>query len=319
MQDKIIHIFKSHKDIYISGEDLSKKLGVSRTAIWKHMESLRKDGYVIDAHPHLGYKLLEVPDKLLPEEIAWQLRTEVIGKKIYSYQSLDSTNDTAYKLAEGGCPEGAIILAEEQKSGKGRMGRRWNSPGGFGIYLSCVLRPDIAPNEASKITLLAAISVARAIRNQTHLACLIRWPNDILVDSKKICGILTEMKAEQDNVAFLILGIGVNVNTPMDLLPKGASSIKELLQDKVSRIELAKKILEELDFNYQVFMKDGFEPFVGDWDAYSAINGKRVKLTCHDKAIEGIAQGIDDNGALIVRLDNGFLERVLAGDVTLLR
>jgi len=319
MENKILEILKLKTDGYISGEELSKLLKVSRTAIWKHIENLRRDGYVVEAHPHLGYRLAEIPDRLLPDEIRWRLKTKKIGKKVYSYNTLDSTNETAYRLAEEDCPEGALIIAEEQKKGKGRLGRSWVSPKDAGIYFSCVLRPNIGPNEAAKMTLISAVSVVKAIRAFTSLECLIRWPNDILVNSKKICGILTEMKAEQDKVLFLVIGIGVNVNTSAALLPKEATSIKETVKYAVSRIDLAKRILEELDENYHIFLKQGFQPFVDEWERYSAITGKRVKVLCNDKAVEGTARNIDDDGALVVRLDNGFLKHVLAGDVTLLR
>jgi BirA family biotin operon repressor/biotin-[acetyl-CoA-carboxylase] ligase len=319
MQDKILAALKKRSNEYTSGEELSKKLKVSRTAVWKHIENLRNDGYQIEAHPHLGYRFVSAPDKLLADELNHELYCRIFGKKIFSYASLDSTNVTAYGLAEEGSPEGTIVVAEQQKKGKGRLGRSWISPAGTGVYLSAVLKPEIQPKEASKITLIAAVSVAGALSGISGLKCMIRWPNDIIVDSKKICGILTEMKAEQDKTAFVILGIGINVNTPASSLPKEASSLKVLTGKEYSRVEAAKAVLRELDVNYLRFLKKGFAPFLKEWSLYSAITGRRVKLTCHNRILEGTAQDIDENGALVIRLDNGLSESVLAGDVTLAR
>ena len=225
--DKILELFKKSKDAYLSGEDISQTLGISRQALWKHIEKLREMGYVVDAVPHLGYKLREIPDKILVPEIKWHLNTKKIGREIYFYETVGSTNDRAYELAEDGAKEGTLVITDEQTKGKGRLGRNWISPPESGIYLSCILRPDILPNEVPKITLVAAVSAVKAIRKFSGLDALIKWPNDILISDRKTGGILTELKGEIDRVSFLILGVGMNVNTPKGLLPASATSIKE--------------------------------------------------------------------------------------------
>ncbi|MDD5137129.1 MAG: biotin--[acetyl-CoA-carboxylase] ligase, partial [Candidatus Omnitrophica bacterium] len=241
LDEKILNVLRHSKDSYVSGEELCKLADISRAAIWKHIEKLREEGYDIEAMPHLGYKLVTIPDSLIPSEVKWKLKTKVFGRSVISYRKVDSTNIVAYELAEKGMKEGTVILADEQVKGKGRHGRHWSSPSKGGIYMSCILRPSIAPSEISRITLLAAIAVAQAIRDITSLEVTIKWPNDIMIDRKKLCGILTEMKAEQDSVDFVVLGIGINVNAPKAELPKGATSIREELassgeKNNISRV-----------------------------------------------------------------------------------
>jgi len=319
MDDKILNIFRVSSGEYVSGEELSEELKISRAAIWKHIEQLRSEGYNIVAQPHLGYKLISTPDKLIAEEIAYELRTKLIGKKIYSYETTDSTMDIAHRLAQSRTPEGTAIFSEGQSKGRGRLGRNWLSPKGKGIYLSLILRPKILPTEAPKITLVSAIAVAKAIRKQTLLPALIRWPNDILVDGRKACGILTEMSAEVNTIKYIILGIGINVNTDKELLPKGATSLKEESGETVSRVELTKELLRQLEQQYLLFKKEGFAPIISEWRNLSFMLGNRVKIVCQDKKLEGHAVDLDLSGALVIRLDSGFTEKVLAGDVILVR
>ena len=262
LDDRILDILRNSGDLYVSGEELCKLAGISRAAIWKRIERLREEGYDIEASPHLGYRLAGMPDTLIPSEIRWKLDTKYLGREIISYKKVDSTNIAAYQLAEKGLKEGAVIFAEEQARGKGRQGRVWQSPPKCGIYMSCILRPHITPNEIPKITLIAAVAVAKALREFTGLDAMIKWPNDILINGKKVCGILTEMKAEQDGVDFIILGIGVNVNTHPKDLPRNGSSLKEELRafrgdEDLSRVDLAKKILEALEKYYNILKKEG--------------------------------------------------------------
>lgn len=319
INDRILKVFKTRPDEYISGEELSVLLKISRTAIWKHVETLRKEGYYIEAVPRLGYKLTTLPDKLLAHELQWELKTKKIGKKIFCYETVGSTNIIAYKFGEDGAEEGAIVTAETQTKGKGRLGRSWVSPKGVGIYLSCILRPRIIPVEVPKITLVSAVAVVKAIREISGANAFIKWPNDILIEGRKVCGILTEMKAEQDKVEFIVVGIGVNVNTPKKDLPPEATSLKEESGKTVSRVALAKKILEELEHYYNLFKTKGFNAIIDEWHRYSGMLGSRVKVLCHGREIEGNVQDIDSSGALVIRLDNGLQEQILAGDVKLLR
>ncbi len=319
IDEEILNVFRSNPDDYISGQDLSRSIGISRAAIWKHIEKLREDGYEIEASPHLGYRLISVPDRLISSEIRWGLKTKILGREAISYEKAGSTNDIAYSLAERGLKEGTIVLAEEQTKGRGRLGRQWASPPGGGIYMSCILRPRLIPNEVSKITLAASVSVCKAIGQISGVSAAIRWPNDILINNRKVCGILTEMKAEQDTVNFVIVGIGVNVNTRLRSIPKGASSIREESKKIISRIGLTRAILEELEENYLVLKDKGFAPIVEKWKALASMLGSRVKIALHTREFEGQAIDVDVDGSLIVRLDNGFLERVSSGDVIIVR
>lgn len=318
MEEKILKILKESNNGHVSGEDLSKRLNVTRASIWKHMENLRNIGYEIEAQPHLGYRLIDIPDKLLAHEIKWDLKTGYLGKNIYSYEEVNSTNDRAYHIAEEGGEEGTVIVAERQSKGKGRMGRVWSSPKG-GIYLSAILRPKLMPTEVSKLTLVAAVSVAQAIRSATGLQCSIKWPNDILVGKNKLCGILTELKAEQDMTSFIILGIGINVNTKVSLLPKNSTSVSKEQGREFSRIDLTKRVLKNIESHYDLFKQNKFKDIIDEWKDLSAILGRRVKVTGKTHTIEGQAIDVDDGGALVVRLDNGLNERILAGDVILAR
>lgn len=324
LDDKILDILKSSGGSYVSGEDLCKLADISRAAIWKRIEKLRDEGYDIEASPHLGYRLIGIPDSLIPSEIRWRLKTKIIGREILSYRKVDSTNTIAYELAEKGLKEGAIIVADEQARGRGRQGRFWQSPPNTGIYMSCILRPQMTPNEIPKITLVAAVALARAVREFTGLAAMIKWPNDILIGGKKACGILTEMKAEQDSIDFIILGIGINVNTQPKDLPKSGTSLKSELRhfgrtEGLSRIDLVKKIIEMIEEYYIILKKRGSCPIIEEWKSLSAMLGSRVKVTLAGRAFEALAHDIDPDGALVVRLDSGVLEKVSSGDVVMVR
>jgi BirA family biotin operon repressor/biotin-[acetyl-CoA-carboxylase] ligase len=324
IDEKILKVLRLNTDSYVSSEELCKMAGISRAAIWKHMEKLRDEGYEIEASPHLGYKLIDIPDSLIPAEIKWGLKTKTLGREVISYKRIDSTNDAAYALAEKGVKEGTVVLAEEQAKGKGRLGRGWVSPANSGIYLSAILRPDITPSEIPKITLLAAVAVAEAIRDFSGLPAMIKWPNDILVNGKKVCGILTEMKAEQDSAAFVIVGIGVNVNTSSGQLPKNASSLKEELKkmgqkDMLSRVTLTRKMLEELDRYYVLLKREGFSPIIEAWKDLSAMLGSRVKVSLQDSEFEAMVHDLDPDGSLVVRLHSGVLKKITSGDIIVIK
>jgi len=317
--EKILSIFRKYPGQHVSGEELSEELGISRTAIWKHIEDLRKIGYNIEAEPHLGYRLISLPDRLVALELSQGLNTKIIGKNILSYDTVESTMDAAYDLAIKTKGEGACVFAESQRKGRGRMGRDWQSPRYKGIYASIILRPDILPNETPKITLMTAVSIAKTISSKFNLEPQIKWPNDLLIDNKKICGILTEMNAEADKVKFLVVGIGINVNSKQSDLVDTATSLKEKTGDKIDRIAFAKAVLEGLDEHYAIFNEKGFQPILDELRNFSSTLGRRVKVDFRNRRIEGQAMDVDESGALLVRLDNGFVERILSGDVMLVR
>ncbi|MFC1808132.1 biotin--[acetyl-CoA-carboxylase] ligase [Candidatus Omnitrophota bacterium] len=319
MEERILKLFKKQESSFISGEDISSLLKISRSAVWKHVEKLRSQGYEFDAVPHLGYRLLKTPDRLFPHEISSLLKAKILGNNISYHETIDSTNKAAFDLASKGVKEGMVVIAERQAKGKGRLSREWVSPKYAGIYMSVILRPKVLPFDAPKLTLLAAVSTATAIKAITGSQLLIKWPNDILLNKKKVGGILTEMDAESDSVNFIILGIGINVNTKLTDLPKGASSIYEETQIKHSRVELTSSILESLEAYYLLFQKEGFAQIRREWKNMSATIGRQVRAKCMRHTIEGEAVDLEPDGALKIRLDNGFHEKVIAGDLTLLR
>lgn len=322
MDEQILSILRAHKDEFISGVSLSRKLSLSSSAIARHIHQLREEGYDIQAQPHLGYRLLALPDRLLAQELSWRLETKVIGQKILAYDTVDSSNAVAYALAEQGAPEGTAVFAEAQSKGRGRLGRSWVSPKAQGIYFSLILRPKTASSEAALLTLLAGVSCSEAIREISGLAAQIRWPNDILVNQRKVCGILTEMSQANEKVKFLIVGIGLNVNTPADKLPPGASSLREESKDgqiHFTRLELARELLRQLDQDYHYFTHRGSATVIERWSNFSALSGKRVKVVLPNRTIEGLAQDIDRQGALIVRLDNGFKQHIVAAEAVKVR
>jgi len=319
LEDKILEFFKRYQDKYISGEDLSKTFNISRSAIWKHIEKLREEGYDIIASPHLGYRLLSVPERLTKIELEWQLSTKKIGRTVYSYKELGSTNDTAYNLAMSGEKEGAVVIAEHQTKGRGRLGRKWISPSGKGAYFSIILRPLLLPNQVPVITLLASLAVAKTIREHTGLPAFIKWPNDIVINSRKVCGILTEMNGEMDRINFVILGIGVNINTKKELLPEGATSLAEERGSLINRLEFVRSLFRKLDIYYSDFCNGKIKDILKEYKRYSIILDKHVEVNYHNKTLFGYAIDIDEEGALILRAPSGLNERILAGDVVMLR
>ena len=258
-------------------------------------------------------------DKLFADEIQEGLKTRTLGKRVFSYEDLDSTNNAVRKLAEEGLAEGACVFAEHQKKGRGRLGRKWDSPKGSGILLSVLLRPSIEPYAVPRVTLAAALAVIRAVKQETGLQLGVKWPNDVVHEGKKLCGILTEMSAETDRVNFLVLGIGLNVNSKAADLPPGSTSLRELLGKKVARVPLAQKILQELEKSYERVKAGKHEELCEEWESVSHTTGQQVSAKLLGRTVHGIATGIDADGALWIRHDNGFQERILSGDVQLIR
>ncbi|GFE58701.1 biotin--[acetyl-CoA-carboxylase] ligase [Geobacter sp. AOG1] len=321
IDQRILEIFRATPGGIVSGEELSSRLKVSRTAVWKHIKSLKDLGYRIEAVPSVGYRLVAVPDLLLPAEIAVGLMTKRIGRQIISFRETDSTNETAFKLAEEGAPEGTVIIAESQRRGKGRMGRQWESPPGVNLYCSIILRPPILPLQAVQLTFLSAVAVARAVEETTPLVPTIKWPNDVLLSGRKVAGLLNEMGAETEKVNFIILGIGVNINMEEGQFPADlrypATSLRMETGGAVNRMEFTRAFIRAVDNLYSAFMAGDYGVIRDEWLARCSMIGQRVHVSYRDSVVAGVATGIDDYGALLLNLDDGRVERVLAGDVSL--
>ncbi|GLI39214.1 biotin--[acetyl-CoA-carboxylase] ligase [Geobacter hydrogenophilus] len=318
---KILEIFRSRDGGVVSGEELSRSLDVSRTAVWKHIKTLNGLGYRIEAVPSRGYRLVSTPDILTPAELSVGLNVARIGTSLVFVGETDSTNTLAYRLAEDGAVEGTVVIADAQNRGRGRLGRQWESPAGVNLYCSIVLRPPIMPLHAPQLTFLSAVAVAEAIERSAGLAPVIKWPNDVLVNGFKVAGMLNEMSAETERIDFLVLGIGVNINMQRDQFPADlrhpASSLAIEAGHEVSRLSFTRALLESLDVHYSQYRAEGYAPLRQAWLGRSAVMGRRVRVSGNQGDMAGTVEGIDEIGALLLRTADGTLERVLAGDVTI--
>ena len=317
MEKQILYALHRVKGGYLSGEELAGRWGVSRTSIWNWIDYFRKQGYTIEAHPRLGYRMIDVPDRMLPDEIQYGLKTKIIGRNIHAREKTVSTSDIAWDLAGRGAPEGTVVFAEHQTCGRGRMQRKWFSSSRQGLFFSIILRPPLKPGYAPMIVAAAAVACARAITGYTGLSVFSKWPNDIYINNKKAGGILTELNTELDRLKFAVLGIGINVN--IDEFPaeirQTATSLKKEGGQAYSRIELAREMLRSLDVYYQLLLNRKWERIRTEWQDLSLMLGKRVSVDRGDIIQEGQALGISEQGALMVRLDNGIIEQVTSGDV----
>lgn len=306
----------------VSGVELSQRLGLTRAAVWARVSDLRSLGYQIEAQPHTGYRLVSSPDLLHADDLLSRLAPrQVIGRDVRVFQETTSTSDIVEKLARDGVDEGVVVFAESQTKGRGRLGRKWLSPTAKGLWFSILLRPRIRLQEATQLTIASGVALRRAIESETGLPATIKWPNDILIRGKKAAGILTELKAELDRVAYAIVGIGVDVNLnagdfPLEL-KKMATSLKLETGSLVPRAELAVRILKELDSDYGRVRTGDFEQVADEWEKHCATIGHQVAIRVADRQVRGRAESLAEDGSLLVRTDHGHLENIIGGDVTL--
>ncbi len=308
-------------DEFVSGEAISDKLGLTRTAVWKHVEALRSHGYRIDAVPARGYRLVGVPDRLTPLELRPLLNTHDLGQTLHWYEELGSTSDRAKELADEGADPGTVVVAETQTAGRGRRGRVWASPPRRNLYFSVILRPELPPARAPELTLVASVALCDALR-QAGVQAGIKWPNDLLVSGRKIAGILTELAAEPDRVHWVVVGAGVNVNARAEDFPEElrAAATSVLLErgQAAPRALFAAACFTALEEWLDRHAEDGFGPVRDAWRERSVTLGREVIVEADGREIAGTAEDIDESGALLVRSRAG-VERILSGDVTLLR
>lgn len=321
-RERLIGILKEKGGKWVSGEELRTILGVSRAAVSKHVAGLKKAGYRIDSTPGRGYLLEETPDLLLPGEIRHNLSTSVFGKNTIEYYEItDSTNLRAKQLAEGGAREGDVVVAEEQTAGRGRKGRSWFSAGHEGICISLILRPAMSPAEASRITLMTAVAVAETLLGFADLDVKIKWPNDILIRGKKIAGILTELTMEMDAVDYVVVGLGLNVNTPEEHFSEEVRSIATSLLIETgknfSRATVAGRFLELFEKYYEILKNEGFDTIMKRWKELSSIIGRDVVVDVIGRKYAGRVADIDSQGVLVIRDRDGQVHRIFSGDVTL--
>lgn len=318
LSDRVLKVLERREGEFISGSSIATELGVSRTAVSKAIASLRRKGFVIKSHPRLGYKLVWSDDLSTAQQYLSDLHTE-LKFTVYYLPSTRSTQDVARNLAEEGVPEGVVILAERQTAGRGRLGRTWYSEPG-GLWMTLVLRPKISPMQVQLLSLLAGVAIARAIKNLYDLSPGLKWPNDVLVEARKVCGILVEVSAETDVINYSLLGIGINVNNKLPSeLRESATSIHEILGKRVPRIPLLRAVLIEIDRMYEHLKRGRKEALIKEWKKYSTTLGRRVRVIYSDREFEGEAIDIGGDGSLILRLNDGSKIRVTVGDIVHLR
>lgn len=318
MKKKILNILRKSKDEYISGERLSEELGITRAGIWKHIKSLKEAGYVIESISNRGYKLISTPDIIDSEEILPLLTTKYIGRNFIHFDEVDSTNVQCRRACSNNPIEGMVVAAEEQTSGRGRLGRSWISPKGTGIWMSIVLKPNISPMVAPRSTLIGAAAVYTALKDM-GISVGIKWPNDIVINGKKICGILTEMNAEIERVNYVIMGIGINVNMESfpDELKEKATSLKNELGNEVDRKKLVANILNNFEVFYEEFKNTGdISRVIEICKEGSLLINKEVRVINGNNEVICTVIDIDDEGELIVKHKDGTIKRVISGEVS---
>lgn len=306
-------------DGYVSGEAISDRLNVSRSAVWKHIANLRRQGYGIEASPRLGYRLTRRPDKLLPAELQPRLDTRTIGSRIVHYDEVASTADVARELAGKRAPEGTVVGAESQTAGRGRLGRSWVTPPGTAIALSVVLYPPLSPSRAPVLSLAAGLATAQAVETSTGAGAQLKWPNDIYLNGKKLGGILVEMAAELDRVRWVIVSVGLNVNSDFrgTGLEGTATSLAAELGRETSRLDVAAALLNGLDRLYLQLPKEGFAAIRDGFEARDMLRGQGVEVRDGDRLVAGTASGIDDSGRLLVMDTDGATHALAGGEATI--
>uniref|UniRef100_UPI00402A2DB3 biotin--[acetyl-CoA-carboxylase] ligase n=1 Tax=Agathobacter rectalis TaxID=39491 RepID=UPI00402A2DB3 len=303
MKEEILRLLRS-ADGYISGQELCNRFGVSRTAVWKAINQLKEAGYEIEAQQNKGYRLMAAPDLMTEAEIKSLMHTEWVAKEVLYFDTIDSTNTKAQELAEKGYPSGTLVVADKQESGKGRRGRSWVSPSGTGIFMTLMIKPDINPNNASMLTLVAALAVAKAITSVTGEEALIKWPNDIVVNGKKVCGILTEMNAQFDYINHIVVGIGINVHNesfPEEISQMASSLMIEAGGKRFHRAQIIAETMSYFEQYYDTFLKtQDLSALVREYDKLLVNRNKSVRVLDPKEPFDGKAMGITPKGELIV-------------------
>lgn len=303
MKEEILRLLRS-ADGYISGQELCNRFGVSRTAVWKAINQLKEAGYEIEAQQNKGYRLMAAPDLMTEAEIKSLLHTEWVAKEVLYFDTIDSTNTKAQELAEKGYPSGTLVVADKQESGKGRRGRSWVSPSGTGIFMTLMIKPDINPNNASMLTLVAALAVAKAITSVTGEEAMIKWPNDIVVNGKKVCGILTEMNAQFDYINHIVVGIGINVHNesfPEEISQMASSLMIEAGGKRFHRAQIIAETMSYFEQYYDTFLKtQDLSALVREYDKLLVNRNKSVRVLDPKEPFDGKAMGITPKGELVV-------------------
>ena len=317
MKKKILELLQNCPD-FISGQELSERFGVSRTAVWKVIRQLEAEGYVIQAVRNKGDRLTAQPDLLTEETIQNQIHTEWAGQQLVVFSETDSTNDQAKKLAEEGAGQGLLVVSDSQTAGKGRRGRSWESRMGEGIFMTLLLKPDIAPGNASMLTLVMALAVRAGIRQVTGIDTQIKWPNDIVCDGKKVCGILTEMSAQIDYINYIVVGVGINVSNEVfpEEVASTATSLYLLTGVTCSRAKLISEIMAQFEIYYAQYLQtQDLSGLMNEYNSHLVNRGRSVRVLNPKREYTGVAQGINQAGELLVQTEDGIMH-VSSGEVS---
>lgn len=318
-RNKLINLLANNKDEYISGQMLSEKLNISRSAIWKHMKELEKDGYEIEGKSNQGYRMISFPNKLSENTVQWGLNTKWLGKTVIHKTTTPSTQIIAHQAAQNNAAHGTVIIADEQTSGRGRMSRQWHSTKQKGIWLSLILRPTILPYLAPQLTLLAATVLADVVYSFTKTQPQIKWPNDILLNGKKTAGILTEMQAEQDQIQYIVIGIGLNVNQTNDDFPGDLQTIATSLQKETNKawdiVALTQKILATFESAFDSYVKNGFPHVKDKWETYGFKIGESIWIKTLQDEWQAIFLGIAEDGALLTKTSDGETKKLYSAEI----
>jgi len=310
----LVKLLEEAEGGFVSGEVLSRRLGVSRTAVWKQIRKLEEEGYTIEAVPRLGSRLAGSPTRLSPLALEAALRTVRFGRQARFYECVGSTQDILHEWAREGAPEGALVIAERQTSGRGRMGRSWVSPAGKGVWMSLLLRPELPLAQAPQLPLLASGALARGIKTATGLAVAVKWPNDLMLDGRKVCGVLLESSAENERLVYVVTGIGISANLdPEDFpgeLKEKATSLKMAGGREADRIVLIAAVLEAFEELYDLYREKGFAPIRLMWEALAESLHRPVELRTPAGIVRGTSRGLDDYGGLLVEREDGTIAPV---------
>ncbi len=322
-KNHILELLYENSSRWLSGEEISRNLGISRTAVWKHINILRESGYNIESSSSHGHRLVSRGNSFSEFEITRNLKTEIFGRnEIHIFQETDSSNIQAFRIASGGAAEGSIVIAESQTGGKGRLGRKWVSPQGMNLYLSIIIRPQIPTFSAPRLTLVAAMALSETLESIGAAEHRIKWPNDILFNERKLSGILTEMKGDCDAIDFIIIGIGVNLNSSSDDytddLKDSVISLKDIIGSTVDRIDFLNRFLLYFEKNYNDFLRGRFIEILERWKVKSAIINQKIKVTNHSDIFTGTVTEVTPDGNLIVQTEDG-IRQVNSGDINYLK
>lgn len=318
--EQLLELLTERPGEYISGEEISRRLSVSRTAVWKGINRLKEQGYEFDSVTRRGYRIVRLPDRF--DEVSLRLQLGKLtswGQPLHLLDTIGSTQDLARELAEKGAPEGTLVIAEQQTAGRGRQGRVFHSPAGRGVWMTLLLRPQQPLQYTSQLTLLAAVAICRALRDVSGLDIGIKWPNDLLIGNRKVCGILVESAAEDGHVRYALGGFGIDVNVALEDLPEEvrplATSLRIERGEPVDRTAVVVAILSELETLYHLYNREGFAPIAALWEASALAIGKVVTVKTLQHTMTGIARGLGENGELLLEQPDGSITPVYSGEV----